>query len=469
MEGNQNVIWAPHPGAQEYFLSCPADEVLISGNRGGGKTDCLLMDFLQHVGQGYGSEYRGILFREEYTQLTDIINKSRKWVSQIFPGAKYNGSEHKWTFPEGEQLYLRYMRVPSDYWGYHGHEYCWIGFEELTNWATDECYKIMMSCNRTSNPNMPLKYRATCNPSGPGHGWVKQRFIDTMAPLTMYTDPLTQKTRVNIPSALSENTTLLDADPNYVNTILAAAQDDPVKYKAWVLGEWDIMAGGALSDVWDPAKQILPTFEIPKSWSIHRSFDWGSTKPWGVTYGAECNGEQPDSDYELPYIPAGSVIIIDEIYGWTGKVNEGDQAVSQMIAERVLDKDRALAIEYGCRVYSGPADTSIYDVKDGTSIGSNLASYGCHWKRAYKGSGSRAAGLALIRTMLNASKNGNLERPGLFFFDRAVHHIRTFPLLQYDDKKTEDVNSDQEDHVYDSTRYLLTRKLTKMKRRPVRN
>jgi len=128
MAKEKNIIWAPHPGAQEAFLSCPADEALISGNRGGGKTDVLLMDFLQHVGQGYGAEWRGILFREEYTQLTDIINKSQKWVKQIFPGSKYNGSEHKWTFPEGEMLYLRYMRVPSDYWNYHGHEYPWCGY-----------------------------------------------------------------------------------------------------------------------------------------------------------------------------------------------------------------------------------------------------------------------------------------------------------------------------------------------------
>jgi len=282
-----------------------------------------------------------------------------------------------------------------------------------------------------------------------GNSWVKQRFIDIGPPLKMYTDPLTGKTRVNIPSSLKENTTLLEADPTYEKTILAAAADDPVKYKAWVLGEWDIIAGGALTDVWEPKMQVLPTFQIPRSWKIYRSFDWGSTSPWAVTYGAECNGEQPDSSYDVPEIPAGSIIIIDEIYGWTGKVNEGDQAVSQEIAERVLAKDAALELEYGCRVYNGPADTSIYEVRDGTSIGANLAKHGCHWTRSYKGSGSRVSGLALIRTMLAASKRWDIEKPGLYFFATARHHIRTFPLLQYDEKKTEDVDTRQDDHLYD--------------------
>jgi len=466
-KSKQSVIWEPHPGSQKYFLSCPADEVLLHGNRGGGKTDALLMDYLQSVGLGYGSDWRGIIFRQEYTQLIDVINKCNKWIPQIFPGSKYNGSEHKWTFPTGEMLYLRNMKRPEDYWGYHGWEIPFLGWEELTNWATDECYLSMMSTNRSSNPDVPRKIRSTCNPSGAGHGWVKGRFIDPMPPKIVLLDTKTRKTLVNIPSRLDENTTLMEADPNYVHTIMTSVGDDPVKYKAWVLGEWDIIAGGALTDVWEPEKQIFAPFEFPTSWSIFRSFDWGSAKPWAVTYGVEANGEQPDCEYEIPYIPAGTVFIIDEIYGWSGTVNEGDRATSQQISERVLEKDAALTLEYGCRVYSGPADTSIYDVRDGTSIGSNLAKFGCHWKRAYKGSGSRVAGLAIIRQMLSASKRGDLEKPGLYFFDRARHHIRTFPLLQYDEKKSEDVNTDQEDHCYDSCRYLLARKLTKMKRRKV--
>ena len=49
----KKVAWAPQPGSQESFLSCPVYEVLYEGTRGPGKTDALLMDFLQHVGQGY--------------------------------------------------------------------------------------------------------------------------------------------------------------------------------------------------------------------------------------------------------------------------------------------------------------------------------------------------------------------------------------------------------------------------------
>jgi hypothetical protein len=464
----KNVIWTPHPGSQVDFLECPIHEVLLHGNRGGGKTDVLLMDFLQDVGVGYGADWRGILFREEYTQLTDIINKSKKWISQIFPGAKWNGTDHSWRFPEGETLYLRYMRLPGDYWGYHGHEYPWQGWEELTNWATDECYKMMMSTNRSSNPNVPRKIRATCNPAGVGHSWVKHRFIDVAPPKVVYRDVETGKGRVHIVSSLSENTTLLEADPNYQMTIISAVQDDPVKRKAWIEGSWDIVAGGFFADLWDSRIHVIPKFPFPKSWDVHRSFDWGSTKPWAVTYGAECNGEQPDVQYGMPYLPKGSVIGVREIYGWNGTVNTGDQATSADIAERTKSVDDAIELEYRARVRIGPADTSIWEVRDGTSIAKNMSDHGLWWHKAYKGSGSRVAGWSLIRTMLGAAKRRDLEHPHLYFFEDCRHHIRTIPIMQHDPNKPEDLDSSLEDHCCDSLRYLLARKLNKLKQRKVR-
>jgi hypothetical protein len=91
-------------------------------------------------------------------------------------------------------------------------------------------------------------------------------------------------------------------------------------------------------------------------------------------------------------------------------------------------------------VFAGPADTSIYDVKDGQSIGGTLASYGLHWKRAYKGKGSRIAGWALIRNMLGSAKRKDPEKPHLYFWNRAENHIRTLPIMQRDKRKPEDIN-----------------------------
>ena len=130
-----SVVWQPVPkSSQELFLTCPIREVLFQGSRGGGKTDCMLMSFGQNVGIGYGIFWKGVIFRRSYKELDDIINKSQKWFRKIFPDAQFlrGKGDYKWIFADGEELYFRHFSHVDDYWNYHGQEYPFIGWEELT-------------------------------------------------------------------------------------------------------------------------------------------------------------------------------------------------------------------------------------------------------------------------------------------------------------------------------------------------
>ena len=102
------VVWAPLPGSQRAFLSSPVYEVLLEGTRGGGKTDALLMSFARFCGKGFGANWRGVLFRLTYPQLSDVVAKSRRWFFRMFPGIRFNASNYCWTWPTGEQLFFRY-------------------------------------------------------------------------------------------------------------------------------------------------------------------------------------------------------------------------------------------------------------------------------------------------------------------------------------------------------------------------
>ncbi len=352
---------------------------------------------------------------------------------------------------------------------------CFIGFEELSNWATPTLYLKLMSINRSTNAKINKKYRATSNPGGPGNAWIRKRFIDIVPAGRIFEDPETHQRRVYIASSLMENETLMKADPDYLDKLKMIAQDDPNLYKAWILGDWHLNVGGFFGDLWDKKIHELPRFEVPASWKVYRSFDWGSAAPWAVSYFAICNGEQPEGHFarkaaaegRLPYFTNGTHVVIDEIYGWNGTPNEGDRATSQEIAERVLEKDKLIFEEFGTKVIPSCADTSIYAVTDGTSIGSNLASHGCHWTRAYKGPGSRVSGWALMRQMLGAAVRKDLEKPHLYFIEKAFHHIRTIPELQHDEKKPDDLDSLSDDHLADSLRYGISRKMTAMTRKKV--
>jgi len=444
------VIWAPQPGSQQLFLSCPFFEVLFEGTRGPGKTDSLIMDYLQHVGCGYGAAWRGILFRQSFPQLTDVIAKTRKWFYQIFPSAKYNASDHVWVFPEGEQLLLRYINNPKDYWNYHGHEYPWMGWEELTNWGTKDCYEEMKTCCRSSDPGMPRKLRATANPYGKGHNWVKARFIDP-APAGVPIKTTDGRIRVRIHGSIYENKILLKEDPEYIQTLKDIS--DVNKRKAWLEGDWDITSGGALDDLWDRSKHIIKPFKIPDNWKVNRSFDWGSSKPFAVGWWAESNGEEVElADGNKRAFPPGTLFRIQEHYGWTGDVENPNTGCKKLAVDVARDiKEIESKMEF--KVQPGPADTSIYDAENGVCIADDMIKIGVRWTRADKSPGSRKSGLEKIRTLLQAGLNHPMENPGLFVFDVCTHFIRTVPTLQRDEKNPDDVDTKTEDHIYDEVRY----------------
>lgn len=465
--------WVAQPGSQVIFLGCPIYEVLYEGTRGPGKTDTLLMDFAQHVGRGFGPAWRGILFRQTHPQLADVIAKSKRWFPAIFGegNVDFNESKSTWVWKTGEELLLRQAKVPDDYWNYHGHEYPWIAWEELTNWPDDVLYKRMMSCSRSSVPGMPRKYRATCNPYGRGHNWVKARFgLPHMRGKVIRTPG--EPDRVAIHGHIDENKVLLQADPNYIDKIRAAARN-PSELAAWLDGSWDIVAGGMFDDVWQPDLHLVDRFRVPATWRVDRSLDWGTSRPFSVGWWARSDG----SDLFLPPKPAlvdaegrelepptparrlrtveGDLFRVAEWYGWTGKPNEGLRMTGQAVGEGI--RAREIKAGFGGRVRPGPADNMIFSADPGKpSTAREMEAAGVKWLPADKGPNSRTQGWEMVRQYLQRSADPGRHRPAMFVVGEACpNFLRTFPTLPRDDDNLDDVDTDAEDHTGDEVRYRI--------------
>lgn len=477
----QKVVWRPLDGSQRRALSCPCNEILYEGTRGPGKTDAQIMFFRRFVGQGYGRFWRGVIFDRQYKNLDDIISKALRWLPQFGDGAKFiQGGGLRWVWPTGEELLFRHIKRPSDYDGYHGHEYPYIGWNELTKQPTSELYDKMMSCNRSSFvpklhspdpsnplPEIPLVIFSTTNPHGPGHIWVKKKWkIGQLEPGQVFRDtkevfnPRTQqreevtKTRVRIFGSYKENIYLA---PEYILELENTS--DPNRRRAWLFGDWDIDVGGALEGVWDTNKQKVPRFKVPKAWRVQRSFDWGSTHPFSVGFWARSNGE----DVELPNgetinLPAGSLVRCYEWYGTADiGTNKGLKTSARNIARGIKERaQRLVDLDWlPAHPSPGPADGQIFSVNEteSLSIAALMLEEGIEWYAADKRSGSRKNGLQLVRDALENSITR--AGPGLYFMDNCEAALQTLPILPRDELDPDDVDTTAEDHVYDEVRYMV--------------
>jgi hypothetical protein len=509
------IVWQPLPGSQRLALWCPAHIILYDGTRGPGKTDAQLMRFRRNVGRGYGRFWRGVIFDREYKNLDDLVAKSMRWFPEIAgpkPHFMSSKADYRWRWETGEELLFRVIKRPADYWGYHGQEF----------------FDMMMSCNRSSYrpqdypltidgdeynrtgqililnegdsrgvghvlPELPLEVFATTNPYGPGHNWVKKRFINA-APAGRIVrksvnvfNPRTQqrenvvKTQVRLFGSYRENIYL---SPEYIAEL--EQMTDKNKRKAWLGGSWDIVAGGMFDDVWDSDFHVLVPFQLPPTWKIDRSFDWGSSKPFSVGWWAESDGsdvQMPDGTWRSTV--RGDLFRVAEWYGTTGKPNQGLRMLANDIAAGIVEREMALGWTspdgLNRRVQPGPADNSIWDIENGNSIAADMQRpvkvrgktfKGVNWTRSDKSPGSRKLGWERVRTYLNdglpeyvVNKEGKKvrvprERPGLFVFNTCTHFIDLFPTLPRDEDDQDDVDTDSEDHIGDETRYKVLSAVT---------
>lgn len=327
---------------------------------------------------------------------------------------------------------------------------------------------------------MPRMIRATTNPYGSGHGWVKLRFrLMEMRGKLFYDEEGNTRCPIFFPT--KDNKLLMAADPNYLQKIMAAARNDAEK-EAWLNGSWNIVAGGMFDQAWFQASKhiVIPTFrptDIPSSWIINRSYDHGESKPFSVGWWAESDGTEFYIDREdrlIRSIP-GDLFRFQEWYGCRkNRPNEGLRLESAQIATGIIERELEWGI-YGI-VNRGPADDQIFDAMDGNCVAKNMRKSvfingrrysGVRWKKAGKKPNSRQPGWDALRNMmLNTipSKEGVREFPGIFVCDCCEEFIRTVPKLTRDEIKIDDADTDDEDHIADEVRYRIMNKPKIMKR-----
>lgn len=440
-------IWTAQEGPQEALVACPTFEVFYGGARGGGKTDGSLGDWMGHSNE-CGQAAVGIFFRRTFKQLSEVIARSHELYPMI--GGKWNGERAEWKMSNKARLLFRYLERDRDAENYQGHSYTRLYIEEVPNFPSPAPIDKLRATVRSA-VGAPVGMRLTGNPGGPGHGWVKKRYIDPNPKgyeilKEQFRNPfdgsMVELERVFIPAKLSDNKLLMANQPTYVAQLQQTGS--PQLVRAWLLGDWDIIDGAFFAE-FDPLKHVLPADVIgciPGHTYVFRAFDWGYARPFSCGWYAVSDGMWK-TDME---IPRGAMVKIQEWYGSDGKPNIGLRLDPATVGAAIRAKDLELEKMYGLKTKAGWADPSIFIRDGGPSIAESMIRANCMWVRA---DNKRIPGWNQMRVRLNGI-NG---RPLLYFLETCDDTLRTLPILQHDETKPEDVDTEGEDHAGDETRY----------------
>ena len=367
--------------------------------------------------------------RRTYPEL--INNHINILRGELIGIARYNDKDKVLKFYNGSTINFQYCAKDGDLDRMQGVEYDIIFLDEATQ-LSEYQMKVISACLRGANA-FPKRMYYTMNPGGQGHQYVKRLFIDRQ-----YDDGENPEEYTFIQSLVTDNKALMEHDPDYIRQLEALP---PKLREAWLHGSWDVYEGQFFEEFSDRPDHyldrafthVIEPFEIPESWKIYRSFDWGYAKPFS------CGWWAIDHD--------GVAYRILELYGCMKTPNEG----VKWTPDKVFSEIHKIETEHrwlkGKKI-TGIADPAIWDAETGESIAEVAGKHGVLFT---PGDHKRLPGWMQVHYRLAFDENGY---PMMYVFKNCRAFIRTMPLLMYDEHKPEDLDSDGEDHVADEVRYF---------------
>lgn len=293
---------------QKKFLARSEYEVLFGGQPGPGKSWALVIDALglQFAKGKLGCaavevpSYRAVIFRRKSTELSKLIDEGMKYYRLGAFGAEFTARRTgepgaSFTFPSGAKIFLCHLENEKNKYDHDGIEYQYVGWDELTHFTLTQ-YLYLMSRTRSTVENLFVRVRATANPLGEGLWWVRKRYPvkepmvvkhyvadkdPAINPAGIEVEKSTKmsKSRVFVPGELKENIYL-----NQDEYVGAIKQMGMVYERALLHHDWDAF-GGDFFDRFEPGREIIAPFAIPKNWRLVGSIDPGFSSP--CSYGLQ--------------------------------------------------------------------------------------------------------------------------------------------------------------------------------------
>lgn len=425
---------------QKQFLACRKKYIAFGGARGGGKSWAV-----RAKAKLLALRYAGIRLLIIRRTLPELESNHIRFLRQELLGiASYNRTDKCFNFPNGSAIAFGYCASDGNLDRYQGAEFDVLFLDEATQ-LKEEWIRRLTACVRGAN-DFPKRVYFTCNPGGQGHGYIKRLFIDRRFEPGENPDDY-----VFIPARVTDNTALLRCQPDYVRQLEAL----PKRLReAWLEGKWNLFEGQFFEEFTDDPvhyadrrfTHVIAPFDIPRTWSVYRSYDFGYARPFSCAWWAV--------DFD------GVAYRILELYGCTATPNEG----VRWTPERQFAEIRRIEDTHPWlmgRDIQGVADPAIWDTSRGESIYETALHHRIYFT---KGDNRRIPGWMQMHYRMTFDDEGY---PMLYVFSTCRAFLRTVPLLLYARTEPEDLDTSMEDHVADECRYFCMSRPIAPRRREV--
>lgn len=363
----------------------------------------------------------GVIFRRSYPELE--ANHIRKLFDEHPSLRKYwNDSKKILALPNGSVLQFCYCQNESDVDLYQGREFDDLGIDEAGQW-TEEMFRRLLGSNRSSKPGVKPRCLLTANPGGVGHAWLKRIFIEKR-----FNERERETDYRFIPALVFDNAALIDNDPDYVFRL--RSEPNETLRKAYLDGNWDIMAGQFFSDI-RRSIHFIKRFDIPKHWSKFGAYDYGFNHPCAFGWFAT------DED--------GNVYMYREFIKAQLRIDEQANEFNKFDDTKLLSD---IVAGHDCWAIKG-----VLNKGQPPNIAEEFRSHGINMRRA---SIDRIQGAAQLRSYLAPT-----PAPRLYIFDTCPITFDCLTRMQHDEKRVEDVlkvdandgDINSGDDPYDMIRY----------------
>lgn len=427
------------------FHASDAFETLYGGAAGGGKTAALVAEGITCALEEHNThvyifrrtlkELKQSIYVEIMAQIAKYQNLPDEKKATLEDGRKltitYNSQESVFKFSNGSFIQLAYLDSVADRYNYQSAEIHVLLIDELTHFLEDD-YEYLKT--RLRSKDHTVKVMAATNPGGPGHGWVKERFIKSKEkgvkykPEQNYHDPHTGQARVFIPAKVTDHPNERFKD-SYLN-VLNAIKDEQLR-AALRDGDWDVFEGQVYTE-WDKELHIIQ--KLPVDLDVCEKFigfDWGYNDNAAAIWIAKA----PESQDGVHHLYAYREIYLNQKTPawWASEISRiiQDEPITYMI------------LPHDCYSHLGGNQT----------IARTFQDWGVPIVRA--DSLSHRAKLhrqALLHQLFEVSSD---DTPYLQLHTNCANLIRTIPDLPYSDTKPEEIDEKSEDHAFDALTYGL--------------